>query len=473
MTRLAAVFFVLALPIHAEVIELPRATLAELACAPAIIPTPSHEHRHRHVAQTLLSVPAATSEAQTGVSVLQAPQLGTNFFSASSRAISPADAAGAAGPHNIVSAFNSGLYVYDRSGNPLSNVSLPQFWSDPSITSGLYYDPRILYDRFADRWFVVALYDNNFKNSTVVVGVSANGDPNGSWSRYRISVGSDIADFTRLGMSADRFIITANGATAGTLFWSVTKTDAYSTLTNVQTATSFDTDFMPVTIVDNSTTTAYLVTNNSSGSAALWRLDSGANKPSFIATYSTAPWAELFNTEIGPEAGGQRMDVGDTTMQAAVGRGGVIWAAHSIVSTTAPVHTGIRWWRIPMNGSAAETGTIDDPTAATFYAFPGIAVNRIGGALISYSLFAATRFPTAAYAYRDPSGAMSSTGILKEGETPPLDARWGDYTTAVVDPANDLDFWTVQSYGNSQLWATWWGEIRIPAPPARSRAVRH
>jgi len=151
----------------------------------------------------------------------------------------------------------------------------------------------------------------------------------------------------------------------------------------------------------------------------------------------------------------------------------MVWGVHTIVSTTKPVHSGIRWWRMPMSGAAADTGTIDDPAAHNFYAFPSIAVNRLGGALISYSLFSADRYPTAAYAYRDPSGTMSATGILKDGEAIPLTTRWGDFTTTVVDPLNDLDFWSVQPYANDQLWATWWGQITIPAAPARVRAVRH
>jgi hypothetical protein len=454
---------------------MPRATLTELASAPDIAPSASHQ-QHRDVGErNLLSV---TSEAETGVSALAAPPaLGTNFFAASSRSLYPADAAGAVGPHHVVGAFNSGIFVSDRNGNRLSSITLAQFWSDPSIFSGLYYDPRIIYDKSADRWFLAALYDNNFKNSTLVIGVSATGDPTGLWSRYRIAVGSDVADFTCLGMSADRFIISANSSHVGSLFWQMTKAEAYTTLQNVQTAFHLNTDFMPVTITDDSTATAYLVTNDeSSGSADLWRLDSGATKPALVGHYFASPWNRLFNTRIAPQLFGANVDIGETTMQSAVGRNGVIWAVHSILSTTSPLHSSIRWWRIPIGSTEAVSATIDDPTGATSYGFPSIAVNRLGGALIGYAVFSGTRFPTAAYSYRDPSGSMSSTGILKEGEgaVPATVEHWGDYTTTMVDPVNDVDFWSVQSYGNDQLWGAWWGEVTIPpAAPARSRAVRH
>jgi hypothetical protein len=402
--------------------------------------------------------------------VLQAPPLATNFFAASSTKFYPADAAGAAGPHHVVTVFNNGLFVFDRSGNHLANVTLSQFWTDPSITAGLYYDPRILYDKVADRWFLAALYDNNLKNSTLVLGVSDTGDPAGTWTRYRVPVGSDVADFTRLGMSADRFVITANSSSIGSFIWSIRKSEAYSIVQNVQLTRNTNYDFMPATLLDNSTTTAYMLTNDTFGSATLWRFDT---QLAVVNHYSCPAWVELFDTEIGPQPSNERMDVGDTTMQGAVERAGVVWGVHMFESTTSPVHSSIRWWRIPLDGSAAETGTIDDPAAHTFYGFPSISVNRLGGALISYALFNNDRYPTAAYSYRDPSGTMSATGVLKEGEAVAGVTRWGDFTTTVVDPLNDLDFWSVEPYATSLLWSAWTGDITIASPPARVRAVRH
>jgi hypothetical protein len=463
---------VLALSLQAQVIPLPHATLGELANAPDI--PSSRAHEQFRVAQTFLSAQSwATLPEQTTASALQPPPLGTNFSAGGSNSLYPVDAAGAVGPQQIVSVFNNGLFVYDRNGNRTSAITLAQFWSDPSISAGDYYDPRIIYDAAANRWFIAALYDRNLKNSTVVIGVSDGGDPNGSWSRYRIPVDSQnarVADFTRLGMTADKFIITTNSSFGGSEFWSMTKADAYTTLKTVKHTFSIHPDFQPVTFVDNSTTTAFMVTNGGAGFADLWRLD---DTPTFLAQFTTAPWDEPFNTEIAPTGIGGKMDMGETTMQAAVGRNGVIFAVHAIVSTTAPVHSGIRWWRILTDGTGAETGTIDDPTARTFYGFPSIAMNRAGGALIGYSLFSVDRFPAAGYSYRDPSGAMSSSGVLKDGEAVPHVTRWGDYTTTVVDPANDLDFWSVQPYGNNQLWGAWWGKIAIPVAPARVRAVRH
>jgi hypothetical protein len=77
------------------------------------------------------------------------------------------------------------------------------------------------------------------------------------------------------------------------------------------------------------------------------------------------------------------------------------------------------------------------------------------------------------YSYRDASGVMSSTTIANAGTTVPLQQRWGDFTTTVVDPINDLDFWSTGLAANSGTWSTWWNEIRNPPAPNRIRAVRH
>lgn len=470
--RLLPLLFLFVLPLRAQVIQMPRATLAELAAAPDVQPATPHVHRRfAHAQSSALGaelLPVAPQATTTP------PALGTNFLADASNALYPVDAGGAVGPQHVVSAFNSGIIVYDRSGKRLSSVSLFQFWSDPAIFSGIYYDPRLIYDAGANRWFLAALYDRNLKNSQVVIGVSDTGDPTGSWSRYRITVDPQqnilSDDFTQLGMTSDRFVISANGSSGGSDFYAVTKAEAYTTLKTYKHAASIATDVMPVTFVDNSTNVAYMLTAPGDGFIDLLRLDDTVSR---VRSFSTAPWAYPINTEIAPQLFGGRMDVGEPTVAAATGRGGVVWMVHSIVSNTAPVHSGIRWWRIPIGATNAETGTIDDPSGVTFYGFPSIAANRLGGALISYSLYAPDRFPTAAYAYRDPSGVMSTSGILKEGENSPRVTRWGDYTTTVVDPVNDLDFWSVQPFGNNQLWGAWWGQITIPAPPARVRAVRH
>ena len=130
------------------------------------------------------------------------------------------------------------------------------------------------------------------------------------------------------------------------------------------------------------------------------------------------------------------------------------------------------WWRIPLsNPSHADTGLIDDPTGATMYAFPSIAVNKYGAALIGYSVFNASIYPSAGYSYIDPLNNLSTPALLKTGDAPSHFSRWADFSTTVVD-ANDIDFWTNQTYAPvGPCWATWWSKIDMPPCRADVRSA--
>lgn len=53
--------------------------------------------------------------------------------------------------------------------------------------------------------------------------------------------------------------------------------------------------------------------------------------------------------------------------------------------------------------------------------------------------------------------------------------RWGDFSATVVDPADDVTFWTIQEYAaiptNYYLggWATWWAAISVVSEGAEGR----
>ena len=108
-----------------------------------------------------------------------------------------------------------------------------------------------------------------------------------------------------------------------------------------------------------------------------------------------------------------------------------------------------------------------------FRAYPSIAVNARRGVLLGYSRFSRDEFASAAYSYRaagDSAGSLRDETLLRAGEAPYESGdpnRWGDYSATVVDPRNDVDFWTIQEVAalprdGADRWSTWWGRIRPP-----------
>ena len=144
--------------------------------------------------------------------------------------------------------------------------------------------------------------------------------------------------------------------------------------------------------------------------------------------------------------------------------------------------TAIFWYQVdPARLNSTENPIVQsgviDPGVGGHLFFPGIAVNKDNDAVIGFSRSDANRYAEAAFVSRsanNPADAMSQITVLKTGEASYSkgfgngDIRWGDYSSTVVDPADDTTFWTIQEYAaesvsggtpNDDRWGTWWGEI--------------
>ena len=148
----------------------------------------------------------------------------------------------------------------------------------------------------------------------------------------------------------------------------------------------------------------------------------------------------------------------------------MLWVVHSANDGSRGF---IVLWKIV--GNAAKGLVIGDAT--TTYGYPSIAVNRLGAVLVGFSTFNGSIYPSAGYRYIDPAGNVSEAGVVKNGEDWYSFGHWGDYSSTVVDPADDTSFWTLQSYAtppfgtNHATWGTWWSYVQVKGP--RVRAVRH
>ena len=171
----------------------------------------------------------------------------------------------------------------------------------------------------------------------------------------------------------------------------------------------------------------------------------------------------------------QRIATNDARIQNLVFRNGALWTTHTVFTPTpGPVgRAGVQWWQLSTAGAVLQTGRIDDSSGTNFYAFPSIALNKFGDALLAFSCFSPARFASACYAFRkssDPPGTFNDVATLKDGLASYFKTfsgtvnRWGDYSAAQVDPVNDVDLWTIQEYAASPAnrWGTWWGVLALP-----------
>ena len=102
-------------------------------------------------------------------------------FQASPGNLIPPDPTGAAGPAHYVQAVNCLYNVYDKTGVSMGGpFYLGAIWSAPSASGG---DPIVLYDKYADRWFVHQIKGGWYYDS-LLIAVSTTSNPLGSYYTY-------------------------------------------------------------------------------------------------------------------------------------------------------------------------------------------------------------------------------------------------------------------------------------------------
>lgn len=126
----------------------------------------------------------------------------------------PPDPSGAAGPNHYVQAVNSTPFkVFNKStGATLGTIAqIGSLWNpDLTYNDG---DPIILYDKYADRWFVSQFGDNYGTNGNKIhIAISTTNDPTGTYYTYSYTSPS-FPDYLKFSIWADGYYMTANTGT--------------------------------------------------------------------------------------------------------------------------------------------------------------------------------------------------------------------------------------------------------------------
>jgi hypothetical protein len=414
----------------------------------------------------------------------------------------PPDTFGAVGPGHLVTALNTEVRIQSRSGTNLQTLSLDGFWSSVLPSGTFAFDPKILYDPYTGHWIFVACAGVQSAKSAVLIAASQTSDPTGSWSLFAVDADAANtlwADYPSFGFNKNWIVVQVNmfalsGPGGESRIFAFDKTaDLYDNVDAPHTVFHDAAGFAQAPAVTYSTTeeTEYLVEDWSGrdpshgyqGTLRIRPITADATGDPVLgsSTYAVtaATWQDIGPNGFGaPQSGSaQKIDVGDARMQNCVFRNASLWCTHTVLlpATGTPTHSAVQWWKIGTSplGTVQQRGRIEDTTGAKWFAYPSIAVNAGNDALLGYSRFAANQFASANYAFRsadDLPNTFRDDSVLKAGEAKyhktlgGTENRWGDYSSTVVDPANDSDFWTVQEYaaapsGGIDRWGTWWGKI--------------
>ena len=420
----------------------------------------------------------------------------------------PPDTMGAAGPDHLVSLLNSDFGVFNKTGTLLQKFFLQTFWESLGTAAGepanFPFDPKILYDQHSGRFVAITLGGTSATDSWVMVAVSSTSDPTGAWSKWAIDADKDndqqqfnnFADFPGLGVDASNVYITANmfdGANVGqySKVWAIPKAQLLAgsnpiTWFEFRDLQGFDFTMQPAHTFETPGAEYFLFEGpivNAQGTvnrmAVAW-IDNVSGTPVWHSPLQVpvTPYTSTNSLPGAPQSGNDNtIDTSDTRLLNVVYRNGSLWTVHT-VQGTGTIKTEVAWYRIdPGAGAVLAQGRISDPTR--WYYYPSIGVNQENVAAIGFSGSSPTEYAGAYYTVIQPPFGADPVSLLKAGEAPyyktgqtmgnsggGTDNRWGDYSATVVDPADNVTFWTLQEYAQtpdpatgSSRWGTWWGKF--------------
>lgn len=109
--------------------------------------------------------------------------------------VEPPDQALCAGNGFVFEGVNAAFAVYSEKGALLAGPAQANAFMGVDFSLNVS-DPKCLYDRASDRWFVTMVeYNNDLTQSAVLIAVSASGDPTGAFLVYGLDVTNDGSDF--------------------------------------------------------------------------------------------------------------------------------------------------------------------------------------------------------------------------------------------------------------------------------------
>jgi hypothetical protein len=150
----------------------------------------------------------ATIQSSGGTRMLTPPIV--NFAGQSGGGSCPPDPSGAAGPNHYVQSVNATpVKIYSKTGTTVLTIAgMGSLWS-PAV--GNMGDPIIMYDRYADRWFI-SQFGQSGGTNYIYIGISQTANPAGAYYTYTYT-SSQFPDYLKFSVWADGYYMSSNQST--------------------------------------------------------------------------------------------------------------------------------------------------------------------------------------------------------------------------------------------------------------------
>lgn len=380
----------------------------------------------------------------------------------------PPDTQMAAGPTTLMELTNVTGQVFHKNGTTAGGLfTLSAFFG---FASGYEPgDPRILFDRFTQRWYATALGFNAAGASQVRLAVSASSNPISTWYRYLVySSSSMLCDQPKIGYSSDKLMVACSdynvqvtpNVFVGGVIIVTSKTQALTgaaltlghigpdaSLFGLLPAQNMEAGQRGFIVANNGTTAGVAFVD---GNPALGFSQVAFNGFSVAMTPTTVPPGA-------PQNGSTLLvDSGDDRFMSAVVQGGELWTSGTTGCTPTgdtAVRSCMKLLKIGVgaSGLTPPTNNLDTTTGMVgkYLYYPTLAIDANNDIAIDYSLSSASDYPGHG-AMIQRSGATTPTdrGLIQTGIGPYLGSRWGDYGAASTDPVEPTKIWVAGEYSD-------------------------
>lgn len=427
------------------------------------------------------------------------PGIGIGFTGICYTGISVPDPHIAAGPSHLVAVTNGAIAFFEKDGaiQFLDDIGGPQgFWSNvgASTAIGAVVDPRVIFDPSSGRYFASAIDHPGTASSFVLLAVSDDADPCGTWHKYRFDttgLAGPLFDQQHIGVTPTAVslggIAFPMGQNAGFALYSFQKQSILNggpAILGSALLIDLPAETAGLVPVSHGASSVFLVSDTSGTdglSVALIALQNVLGPTPTVSSvevpveaYALPPCQSIPLPLVIPQKGTNltinAATIGNSFMSVA-SRNGSIWAAHYVYEESSS-RVLSRWYEFRTNGwpdlaaapALRQWGTIDFGAETATHTFhPSIAVDEEGNAAMVFCRSSGTEYLSIWTAFRladEPLGVMhiaarrrSGTSALTSFSQCP---RLGDYSGISEDPSGTLCFWSHHHYivGPGE-WRTW------------------
>ncbi len=397
----------------------------------------------------------------------------------------PPDIHGAVSKRRLVVVTNVDIGVYKKSDcTAVSFTSLKSFFGGFAIPGAeTLFDPRVIWDPDSQRFLVIAESNNASNGNQFLYFAVSTNQLATKWKRWRFvlsrastgtvfckNAASDFYDYPNTGVNKHKWFVTSNnfpnsGGAYGTIL-SVRKLPSLSGNAKVTGFCRRNLAFniAPPIVWDQNPVATFLAARN--GSIIRYQLDTTAAADTFStpAAYSVAAWTAPPDCR---QPNGQKLDSLDGRFQSAsIQHGAHIWNAHTIRGTSTP--SRIRWYRLKTNAGATvkiqknfvsshTDGCVFNPSFATSNKFSAfITLSETSpNTKAAFWVWQGPRTKTTGWTtniIQVSSKQFKGCNSMSRGS-----CRWGDYSSAQVDPSvlSGRRMWGCNELVNGTTHSSW------------------